>query len=112
MASVAATKRRAHGSAEDRGEWAARRLNGVIRAIRADDAPEVHALAEEVIERAPEATGLLELAAEFAARKGAWAAAVRYRAAVSAAKPEDRPATVHGLARQIADSRRRHGRRP
>jgi glycosyltransferase involved in cell wall biosynthesis/tetratricopeptide (TPR) repeat protein len=94
MASVAATKRRAHGSAEDRGEWAARRLNGVIRAIRADDAPEVHALAEEVIERAPEATGLLELAAEFAARKGAWAAAVRYRAAVSAAKPEDRPATV------------------
>jgi glycosyltransferase involved in cell wall biosynthesis/tetratricopeptide (TPR) repeat protein len=97
MTSVASMKSRAPAPSiggEGHGEWVARRLSGIMLAIRADDAGEVHAVAEEVIERAPEATALLEMAAEFAARKEDWARAVRYRAALSAAKPGDQLVTV------------------
>ena len=96
MATAPSRKRSAPASVGGEGhdEWVAGRLSRVMLAIRADDADGVHAVAAEVIELAPEATALVELAAEFAARKEDWATAVRYRAALSAANPEDRGALV------------------
>ncbi|MGI8839814.1 MAG: glycosyltransferase [Caulobacteraceae bacterium] len=82
-------------------EWVARRLDRVMLAIGNGDKAEVRALIDEIIEWTPDAATPIELAAEFAARTGDWAGLVRYRAALTAARPGDRAAKI-GLIRALA----------
>jgi glycosyltransferase involved in cell wall biosynthesis/thioredoxin-like negative regulator of GroEL len=91
MASVATSRQRPRpDKALGQEEWIARRLNGVILAIRNGDEDDVRALIDQIIDWAPDATAPIELAAEFAARNRDWVNLVRYRAALAAARPEDR----------------------
>ncbi len=88
-------------------EWIARRLNAVMLAVHQDCEDEVRALVDEIIDWAPAATAPIEMAAEFAARREAWADLVRYRAALAAARPADRrakAALVRALIRAKATS--------
>ncbi|MEO8927816.1 MAG: glycosyltransferase [Caulobacteraceae bacterium] len=83
------------------GEWIDRRLNKIMAAIRDGDTDAVRAQVNEIVARAPEATAPIEMAAEFATRKGDWTNLIRYRQALADARPADRSAKL-ALVRALA----------